>query len=229
MWNTTQYNTTKVTIELRDVVENGVNIWDFDYPSYYKDEQKTAFEKKVIDHYYFRQIGQETVGRFLHCFRTKVREIMPLYIEMYKTVEIMNNLDNPFDNVDMVETYSGETSGSSSGSQTSSGSTQDIVTNESNTKHRFSDTPQGTIDNLNNYMTEGSIDDVNASGCTDSTSEGQSSQESTNEGTNNYTLTKKGNQGVITYAHDMIEFRQSIIDVDMMIINDLNDLFLGTY
>ena len=36
-------STTKLTVELRELVENGVNVWDFDYPSYYKDEQKTAF------------------------------------------------------------------------------------------------------------------------------------------------------------------------------------------
>ena len=221
MWKSTLYNTTKVTIELRELVENGVNLWDFDYPSYYKDDMKKAFEQKVIDHYYFRQIGQETVGRFLHCFRTKVREIMPRYLDMYKTVEIMNNLDNPFDNVDFVETYQGATTGSSSGSQTSNGSSSDVVDSSSHTDHRFSDTPQGSIDNVERYVTN--------AGISNSQSEGQSSQESSNEGTNTYTLTKKGNQGVNTYAHDMIEFRQSIIDVDMMIINDLNDLFLGTY
>lgn len=229
MWMATQYNTTKLTIELREIVENGVNIWDFDYPSYYKDDMKKAFEQKVIDHYYFRQIGQETVGRFKHYFKTKVREIMLRYIEMYKTVEIMNNLDNPFDNVDFVETYQSITKGSSSGSQTSNGSSQDSVENSSHTEHRFSDTPQGTIDNLNKHLTEASVDDVSNSGTSSTQSEGQSSQESSNEGTNTYTLTKKGNQGVNTYAHDMIEFRQSIIDVDMMIINDLNELFLGTY
>lgn len=229
MWKATQYNTTKVTIELRDLINDGVKLWDFDYPSYYKDDMKKAFEQKVIDHYYFRQIGQETVGRFLHCFRTKVREIMPRYLEMYKTVEIMNNLDNPFDNVDFVETYQGATTGSSSGSQSSNGSSTDVVDSSSNTKHRFSNTPQGAIDNVEHYITEGSIDDVSTAGMNTSQSEGQSSQESSNEGTNTYTLTKKGNQGVNTYAHDMIEFRQAIIDVDMMIINDLNELFLGTY
>ena len=40
------YSNSKVTVELRDVVESGVKVWDFDYPSYYEGEAKTAFEKK---------------------------------------------------------------------------------------------------------------------------------------------------------------------------------------
>ena len=77
------YENTKVTLELREIIESGINIWDFDYPSYYQGDKKAEFEMKVIDHYYFRQIGQETVGRFLHYFRSKIREIMPLYIQRY--------------------------------------------------------------------------------------------------------------------------------------------------
>ena len=80
------YDNTGVTVELGELVRNGVNIWDFDYPIPRSeieyngkvckvDFDKATFEQKVIDHYYFRQIGQETVGRFLHYFQAKVREI----------------------------------------------------------------------------------------------------------------------------------------------------------
>lgn len=257
MWKTTLESTSKLTLELRDVIAGGVNLWDFDYPSYYKDAQKADFERKVIDHYYFRQIGQETVGRFLHMFRTKVREIMPYYIDMYKTVEIMHGLENPFDNVDIVETFeqestgtasgtaSGETSGTESGSASGSESSErkEDKSASERKEHRFSNTPQGSIGNLENYLTEAAIDEnessetieSSASGSSESqtsaTSSGTSSQSSSSEtsGTVKHKLTRKGNQGVNTYAHDMIEFRKSIINVDMMVINELNELFLGIY
>lgn len=229
MWKTSMYDTTKVTIELRDIVDNGTDIWNFDYPSYYEGEDKTKFEQKVIDHYYLRQIGQETVGRFLHCFRTRIREIMPRYLEMYKTVELMNNLDNPFDNVDIVETFEEESTGTSTSSSTAYNVGISSTETTENLKHIFSDTPQNTIINIENHMTEATKDDrigVNT-GKTESDTGADSEGES--KGTTKHTLTKKGNQGVNTYAHDIIEFRQSIIDVDIMIINDLNDLFLGVY
>lgn len=233
MWKTTLYDTTKLTVELREIVENGVDIWNFSYPSYYKGDEKKAFEQKVIDHYYLRQIGQETVGRFLHMFRTKVREIMPYYIELYKTVEIMNNIEDPFGNVDVVETFEQSTDASAKGTSESKG-TETVDNNASEqvtNKHKFSNTPQGSIDNLNHYLTEGSIDEnsksSNINGGTEQNAEGKTASESSEKIT--HTLTRKGNQGVNTYAHDMIEFRTAIIDVDMMIINALGELFLGVY
>lgn len=237
MWRTTLESTSKLTLELREVVAGGVDLWDFEYPSYYKDAQKAEFEKKVIDHYYFRQIGQETVGRFLHMFRSKVREIMPYYIDMYKSVEIMHGLENPFDNVDVLETFEQETTDSASGESSSNTSgTASSTGNHGSTgdsEHRFSNTPQGSIDNLDSYLTEASRDNNTTSDTsetsseTSATSEGSSSSESS--GTVKHTLHRKGNQGVNTFAHDIIEFRKSIINVDEMVINELNCLFLGIY
>ena len=217
MWKSPLYNTTKLTLELRDVIAGGVDIWDFEYPSYYKGDEKTAIEQKVIDHYYLRQIGQETVGRFLHVFRTKIREIMPYYVDMYKTVEIMNGIEDPFGNLDVTETFHEETTGtgSASGNSTTIG--------EGSSNHIFSNTPQGTISNIERYMSEASKDSSESSGSAETSSESETT------GTIDRTFTRKGNHGVNTYAHDMIEFRKSIINVDMMIINELNSLFLGVY
>lgn len=233
MWESTTYNTTKVTVELRELVENGVNIWDFEYPSFYTGEDKKAFEKKVIDHYYFRQIGQETVGRFLHYFRSKICEIMPHYIRMYESVKLMDDLDNPFDNVDVVETYKETSTGKTEGVSSATSNSKEKSTKKTveDKKHRFSNTPQNSIDNLDRYMTEASIDNNNIDDDIDTNIDGSSAGESTTEttGTVEHTFSKKGNQGINTYAHDIIEFRQALINVDMMIINELNSLFLGVY
>ena len=63
-----------------------------------------------------------------------------------------------------------------------------------------------------------------------STSSGSGTSETNTESTDTveHTYTKIGNQGVNTYAHDMNEFRTSIIDVVNEIINDkrINDLFM---
>lgn len=233
MWKVPMYETTKLTVELRDLIESGVKLWDFEYPSYYKGEAKTEFEKKVVDHFYFRQIGQETIGRFLHQFRAKIREIMPYYIQMYKSVEVMEGIEDPFGNVDITESFTQTKTGTSCGSSESSSSSEGNATKtgSENGSQKFSDTPQGSISNLDNYLTNATVnqssvsDSENQSSSASGTS--QSSGETSEELT--HTFTKKGNQGVNTYAHDMIEFRQSFINVDMMIINELNPLFLGVY
>lgn len=230
MWPT--WNTTKMTLELREIVdnaENPVDIWDFDYPSYYTGEEKKAFERKVIDHYYFRQIGQETVGRFLHMFRSRIKEIMPYYIRMYETVKLMDDLENPFDNVDVVETFEEESTGQSTGTSSATSTGTDTRTLTEDREHRFSNTPQGSIENLDNYMTEASRDGGTNTDNLETSGESSGESSSQSSGTVKHTLSRKGNQGVNTYAHDIMEYRQSLIDVDMMIINNLQDLFLGVY
>ena len=215
------YDNTGVTVELGRIVEQGVNIWDFEYPSFYKGAEKTAFEQKVIDHYRFRQIGQETVGRFLHCFRSRIRDIMPYYLQLYKSQEIMDAIEDPFGNIDIVETFEQETTGTSTGTNTGTSS----GTSSTDYTHKFSNTPQQSISNIELFMSEAAIDK------TDNSDENESSVTSTGEssGTVRHTFTKKGNQGVNTYAHDMKEFRETFLNIDLMVIEDLNCLFLQVY
>lgn len=199
------WDNTKQTVELRSIVESGVNIWDFDYPSFYQGDEKKRFEKKVIDHFYFRQIGQETVGRFLHVFRSRINDIMPWYVKLYETIKIMDGLEDPFGNLDVTETFEQETTGTSES------------TSDSRNEKRFSNTPQGSIDNLDDYLTEATVDDGNQSDTGSTT------------GTMKYTHHRKGNQGVNTYAHDMLEYRETLVNIDLMIMNELEDLFLLLY
>lgn len=308
------YDNSKVTVELREIVESGVNIWDFEYNGFYTGDEKTAFERKVIDHYYFRQIGQETVGRWLHMFRTRVKEIMPYYVQLYGTVKIMEGLEDPFANLDVTETFEqqtsgtrdSESSGSSSGEVTgtnnsttdteNSGSTSSESENESednvtgsstatktaektaNNTHSeedtrlFSNTPQGDVSNLfDGYLTEATKDSrahedentesvseeasesntektthtgsstttasssdtgkATTTGTTTETSTGSSTATGTetSTGTVTHTLHRKGNQGVNTYAHDMLEYRRTLLNIDMLVIAELKDLFLQVY
>lgn len=198
------YNS-KVTVELRDLVEADFPIWDFDYPSFYQGEEKKALEQKIIDHYYFRQIGQETAARWHHQFKTRIREIMPYYKRLYETVQIMDAIDDPFGNVDVTETFTQETTG------------QACSSSDATNKERFSDTPQGSISNLDTHLTNATLTD------------GESSAESQSHETVTHTFHKQGNQGVNTYAHDMKEYREILINIDKMIIDELADLFLLLY
>lgn len=255
-WNL-PYDSTGVTVELGDLVAMGVDPWAFEYPSYYKGEEKKAFEQKVIDHYRFRQIGQETPARFLHYFQTRIKEVMPYYIQLYKSQEVMQALEDPFGNVDIVETFEQETTGTSSGTVNGETSGTSSTTNTGTATHdktaentrtenhsrKFSNTPQGSLSNLDNYMTEANVETANDSDTamemvsseSSATSEGTASgsekttSQGSESGTVKHTLTRKGNQGVNTYAHDMKELRETFLNIDMMIINELKDLFLMVF
>lgn len=233
MWKTPLYSTTKLTVELRELIENGVDIWDFDYDGYYKDEAKQAFEQKVIDHYFFRQIGSETVGRFKHEFKTKIREIMPYYKQLYESVDLMANVGDPFEAYNLTETFTKTTSGTSSGSSEDSSETSETGSLNQNgtSKSRFSDTPQGSIENLDNYLTNATINDIDTTDTSSRSANGSSSSTSSSEasGTEDYTLTRRGNIGVQPLGQEMEYYRKALINVDMMIIKELNELFLLVY
>lgn len=237
MWYPTTYGITKTTIELRDIVENSLensqNIWDFEYPSFYEGAEKAAFEQKVIDHYYFRQIGQETVGRFLHCFRTKVREIMPYYIQLYNSVKIMEAIEDPFGNVDIVESWTETRGGTTTDVSESTATSETTATSDGNstTTRKHSDTPQGSIKNLETHLSDATIE--SSEGGSSNASEASSTANGENVQTRSETIThdytKKGNQGVNTFAHDIKELRETYLNIDMLIIEELGDLFLKIF
>ena len=231
-------STTRLTVELGELIENGFELFNFDYPSYYKDAEKLAFEQKIIDHYYFRQIGQETPQRFRHYLKCKLREIMPYYIQRYESVALMaegikSGEINPLENYSMME--EGTNSESANAKRTGSGTTSMTgsgeVTNTKNGAQKFSDTPQNNLSNLDNYLTNATVNDENEHSQSSETKNGTQSETNTEESTGNgsHTLTRRGNIGVTTYAQMLEGYRQSFINVDMEIIEELNCLFLGVY
>lgn len=177
-------------------------IFDFNCTWYYTGDEQTDFENKVLDHFYFRQIGFETPGRFIFEFQKKLKEIMPYYIQMYHSVELMNAIDDPLENYSMTE------------ESESSGSAESSTTGDNTHKHL--DTPQGRIANLDDgYMSNGDKDN--------------SSTTSSAESSASTTLTRHGNIGVTTYAQMLEGYRKTFVNVDMMIIDELDELFLQIF
>ena len=60
-------------------------IFDFDYPKpNNSDETKKALETKIIKHYYMREIGFGSWGRFKLALNEKLNLIMPYFNDLYK-------------------------------------------------------------------------------------------------------------------------------------------------
>lgn len=214
------------------------------YPLY-KPEKKydlvpdrEELNARLLNHYKYREIAFETVGRFLDQLQITMAEIMPRYNELLKTVVTMAELPSPFDNVDVTETFS-ETRTENGGTETSSTANDTTTTNNtvgSDSKQVQTQTPQGNINipakNIDSVPYADQVnwgkDNSNSNGT--STSNGETTTSTANEstGTTEHTYTKKGNQGVNTYAHDMLEYRTAIIDVVDQIVNDprINELFM---
>lgn len=234
------WDNTGVTVELGDIVASGVDVWAFDYPVpaetiHYNGKtakvpfDKKAFEQKILDHYRFRQIGQETVGRWLHYFRSRIREIMPYYVQLYEFEAKWFNVDDPLESYNLVETF--EETSHGSGTQSTSGSSENTSessgTTESTRKH--SDTPQGSIANLDNYMSEATRENGTQTGGATVSGSDSSESSSENTGSTSHTLTRKGNIGVQPLGGEVQNIRDAFINIDLMVINELKDLFLQVY
>lgn len=250
------YDNTHVTVTLGEIVASGVDIWDFSYmyPLPFVEYNgkrapvpwvKELWEQKIIDHYRFHQIGQETVGRWLHSFRTRIQEIMPYYVQLYEFEAKWFNIEDPLESYNLKETFEENTHGT--GTQTSTGSSENTsessgtsTTSKAGTvdhERKFSDTPQGDISNLENYMTEATQENTRTSENGEDTSTGRASvtgsdsseSSSQNTGTTSHILERRGNIGVQPLGTEVKNIRDAFINIDLMVINELKDLFLMVY
>ncbi len=99
---------------------------------------REMLNRKILNHYKYREIGFETIGRFIDELQIAMEEIMPYYYQLYKSADIMNGIEDPFGNVDIMETFEEERADNSTGSSTDNvtANSKDNVTSNSkdNTK-----------------------------------------------------------------------------------------------
>ena len=211
-------------------------IFDFDYPIF-DVNYKPILEAKILDHYYTREIGLETYGLWKQKLRAKMREIMPYYNKMYESELIEFN---PLYDTD-IRTDGNRVSNGKTGGQDVSragGTDTRASRDKTNTWDLYSDTPQGGINGIrdaeddpslatNAFLTNARHIIGDTDGSTGSTTYGRT--DTTNYGRTNtddstYWETVKGYRGS-NPSKSLKEFRSTFLNIDMMIIDELRDLF----
>lgn len=202
--------------EVEEVIANSLEkIFDFDFPIFDENYRK-VLETKIIRHFYTREIGFETVGLWKLKLNTKLNEIMPYYNKLYNSELI---------EIDPLRTVNKTIKREGSGTNVSSGA--DTTTNDGWTKadgiNKFSDTPQGSIQNLkeDRYLTNATINDDSGS-YHNTTVDGKGTTITT---TNDYIDTIVGYESR-DVSDLLIKFRKTFLNIDMQIINELDSLFM---
>lgn len=206
------------TMTLGELIENNVNIFDFDYP-FYNEERRKQFEQHFIEHFYFDEIGQETVARFKHRLKIKLNLIMPYWNKIFLADELEQRI---LDNYDVTETYEKEVIDNTT--QTSNGTV--TSTNEKTSKNLESDTPVTKTD-LDNIDYFSNITKDIANGRNDTTSNNSNNVQNTNK--ENWTRNIQGNYGVQTDANAIVQYWESLRMIELEIFNQLNVLFMEVY
>lgn len=172
-----------------------------DYPIF-NETYRASLNERILSHYEFREIGFETAGLFNNRLRSRMFEIMPKYNRIYQQ-ELTNY--GAFETHDLTETRNQQTNANA----TSGGKGQDIN----------SDAPQGAI---SSEELVGTINYATAASFTKSETESQSN------GTTTATENRKGIENMLK-SKAMAEFRKNIVSVDMLVIDELADLFMAIY
>ena len=238
------------TMEIRQLTDNPlIGLFTFDY-DFYSDnpKDKEEFEKLFTEWYYFREIGFETPERFKLKLQAKLNVIMPYYRQLaltewdkVRTVEQMMTSKNLKETSTHEQSITGNNESSSNGQSNQSGK-------GSSTQHQStSSTQNGKSSNLSDGVSQASLQDgyltstssvddkgnQTLSGSTTDNTEVKSSQNTS--GTNNQVLTEsttftsEGDIGIQTPAYAITEWRKVLININQMIIEECNDLFMKLY
>lgn len=266
----------------------------------YDEEYRPIICKKILKHFYTREIGAETAGLWKLWLNQRMAEIMPYYNQLYKSTLLEFNplYDTDYKTEGNRKTYEGEESGRETNSDyTRTDNLQNKRTdnltsqrtdnlnsirtdnlqqvrndnlheNTSNTRYDlYSDTPQGALTGVESETYLTNARKVSDNGSRDNTgtqtTDNTGTQDLKNTGTqtvdnsgtqiieNAGTVNNKGcdkenskrvlnntqdyaehiigKRGTQSYAKMIMELRDSFINIDMMIIDELNDLFFNLW
>lgn len=245
--------------QIQSVIEQARPIiFDFDYPIF-DPEYKPVLETKILKKYYLRELCDIPVGKWKLLLNIKMNDIMPYYNQLYKSQLLSfepllnrdytrnldrNRNDNSNENGKVDLTRTNNTTSNSTTDSTVDRLTTTTIDSNTNQKNRHSDTPQGTLQNLETgkYMSQGDVNDQtdhstqsdegndrnHITGKDDTTSTGTDNTVSTNtrklDSTEKYLESIKGVDG-ISYSKLLMEFRESFLNIDLMIEEELEILF----
>ena len=214
----------KYTIELRALNNPPFfKLFDFEY-DFYEESKKEQFEQKFIDYFYMREIEHATAEEFKHELRTKLNLIAPYYKQLYETELKSKNIEFLL-NKDLKETFIREVE-----SDTESLSN---FNNESNGKVKVetlsttNDTPQNRVDDLDKYISSASKDKNTSD--TSSSDNGSSISQNSNTAKEETTLISQGNIGTTSSAQLLRDWRDVLINIDMMILEECEELFFKLF
>ena len=225
--------------KIEDVITGAIpKIFDFDFPIF-DESYRGVLERKILKHFYTREICEETVGLWKLRLDTRLNEIMPYYNKLYeselldfnplytdnltrKRATKLNSKRETGNNGEVDTTNNSNSQGSGSGTTNNVGS--DL----------YSDTPQGSLSGVESgtYLTNArkTNDTSTSNSKTTNNSSATGKVVSSESGSDDFNSTEDYLESVSGYAginaSDLLKkYRETFLNIDMMVINNLEDLF----
>ena len=209
---------------VNDVIsEARTKIFSFDYPIF-DDTYKEVLETKILKHFYTREIGSETYGLFKLRLDAKMNEIMPYYNKLYNSELIEFN---PIYASDITRIHMGSKQDNGEYSESVAGSYNNNKADTVNSTNLYSETPQGSLQGVDNgsYLTNATKNQYTDETYENGTNSNAKMGNTTNNTTDSYTEKVMGYDGH-NPSKMISEFRNTFLNIDMMIIKELESLFM---
>lgn len=197
------------TIKLKDVLEYTDQDIGLDTYPIFDENYRQALNDKIIDHYWNREIGQETIGMFQLAMRRKMNEIMPYYNQLYESELIK---------FDPISTFKNDSTSEQDGTNQSESQGTNSSTSTGKSRTVASETPQTRLAGDEDYASSAQ------DSASESTADGQAGE--TNTGSTNTTSTAHS-EGYNGSPSDLLaRYRATFLNVDLMVLNELEELFM---
>lgn len=187
---------------------------------FFDTKYKSILCKKILKHYYLREICCETVGIWKLWLNERLEMIMPYYNQLYESAKLEFN---PLYNTEIIRVENRQ----DSGSKESTSSVDSSGTNTDEKKDLYSDTPQGSLSGVQNETYLTNARKINVSNKSTDSSDYSGNEKTNNEADINESI--KGKQGGESYSKLLLEFRQTFLNIDNMVIEEFEDLFMGLW
>ena len=227
------------TMEVREMMNHPLisGVFTFDY-EFYSDnlQDKETFEKLFVSHFYFREIGFETPERFKMKLQSKLNLIMPYYRQLaltewdkVRSIEQMMESKNLTETTEHIQSIQGNSETQSNQSSSSNAPQNTTSSNESKASNLADGVSQSSLDD--GYLTASGKTEQTDNTQTESSGTGSQTLTGNNEQqlTEKTTFTSNGDIGIQTPAYAIAEWRKIIININQMIINECDDLFMKIY
>lgn len=240
----------KYTTTIRTLIENGYHLYLDNYPIF-NENHRAALNQKIVEHFYFREIGFETAELFNFHLQRTMNEIMPYYNKLYQSELLENGINfltdfNETETItkDSTEMYAGYSGGISRNyDKTAAGGSSKQVSNTNGLDYNIhSDTPQQQLQlDPDSLQYASDTDSTHTSGATANPEKhhtAQTHETATNnnnasggdsEKSEDLTRSKSGKSPGKSYAELIEDYRKILLNVDLMIISELEPLFMLVY
>lgn len=196
------------TTELRFLVSSDFDLGLNDYPIFdegYRAHLNTA----IVMHFYFREIGCETAQMFKYFLNRKMNEIMPKYNGWYEVAKMRYD---PLSTISVSEVIERE--------RKNENTSKNNTKNNSENKVLSSDTPMGSLGDpfSEKYASNSSVSTLTD----DNTSENKTDQNENEKSKR----TLYGKNDSKTFGELIRDYRETLINVDTAIFDELEPLFI---